>query len=130
MIQLAEITVPISEELPCGPDPEGNFEFENVLVTAEGQLPQKYSRFLEEGKASFDAPSQLKVISASLEKWRDLRLVILAAKFSILSGSILNFSDSLCAAASLIKERWEHFYPRGLDGDYSLRSANLSALDD
>lgn len=127
MKYFASIGTPLSEALPCGEALEGNPEFENFLAASEGQLPSSYLNF---SKSSLDTLGQIKQITALLERSRDLRLLVLAAKYLILSEDLVGFSDSLHAISLLVGERWDHVYPQGQDGDYQLRSAQISSLDD
>jgi type VI secretion system protein ImpA len=123
----ASIGTPVSEELPCGAALEGEPAFENFLAAAEGQLPASFANF---SKTSLDTAAQLKQISAFLERSRDLRLLVLAAKYLILSDDLIGFSDALHAMAILLGERWEHVHPQAQEGDYALRSAQIGSLDD
>jgi type VI secretion system protein ImpA len=125
--RFADIAAPIAEDLPCGPDPDGNPEIETFVAAAESDLPVSFFKF---DRSKLDAPAQLDRIAVLLQQSRDLRLVVLAAKLSILSGNIAEFSDAASAIARLLMERWDDVHPRGTDGDYSLRSAYVSALDD
>lgn len=113
--------------MPCGPALEGNAEFENFLASAEGQLPSSYLNF---SKSSLDTQGCLKQIVSFVEQSRDLRLLVLAAKYLILSEDLVGFSDSIHAASVLLNEHWDHVHPGGLNSDYSLRSAQISSLDD
>jgi type VI secretion system protein ImpA len=123
----ATITSPIAEGLPCGPNPDGDPEFENFIAAAEGLLPTSFFSF---SKAGFDAAGQSQRIAGLLEKFRDIRLLVLAGKIAILSGNIEEFSAAVSASAMLLKEQWTLVHPQPIDGDYSLRSAYLSSLDD
>jgi type VI secretion system protein ImpA len=127
MSRFAAIAAPVSDGLPCGPNPDGNLEFENFIASAEGQLPSSYFSF---SKANFDIAGPVKQISALLEKSRDIRLIVLAGKLFILSGNIEEFSDAISAISALLQERWEEVHPQGSDGDFSFRGAYLSSLDD
>jgi type VI secretion system protein ImpA len=123
----ASIGTPVSEDLPCGAALEGEAVFENFLAAAEAQLPASFANF---SKTNLDTAAQLKQINALLERSRDLRLLVLAAKYLILSEDLIGFSDALHAMSVLLGERWEHVHPQALDGDYSLRSAQIGSLDD
>src|SRR5262245_34044655 len=112
MSRFAAITESVEGDQPCGPNPDGDPDFENFLASAEGQLPASFFSF---SRASLDAPALLTQISDLLRKSRDLRLLVLAAKFSVLSGNIQEFSDAIAALAQLLQERWEEVYPRGSD---------------
>jgi len=125
--RFAAITAALTEDLPCGPNPDGDPELENFLASGEGQLPASFFSF---SKSSLDVPSLLQQITELLQKFRDLRLVVLAGKFSILAGNVEDFCDAIVALSELLQERWEHVHPLGMDGDFSFRSAYLASLDD
>lgn len=127
MSRFADIAAPIAEDLPCGPDPDGNPDIETFVAAAESDLPVSFFKF---DRSKLDAPTQLDRILVLLQKSRDLRLIVLAAKFSILSGSIAEFSDAVSGMAHLLMERWDDVHPRGAEGDFGLRSAYVSGLDD
>ena len=127
MVDFSTISSPVSAELPCGPNPDGIAELENFIAAAEGQLPASFLTF---SKASFDAAGPLKEISTWLQQVRDLRLLVLAAKYLILSGDILGFANTLDAISSLLTERWRDVHPQQQDESYSLRGAHVGSLDD
>src|SRR4051812_41880682 len=127
MSRFAAVAAPLADNPPFGAEPDGPPENETFVVSAESELPASFFKF---DRSKLNAPGQLDRILALLQKSRDLRLVILAAKFGILSGSVAEFSDAVAAIATLLTERWDEVHPRGADGDFSLRSAYVSALDD
>jgi type VI secretion system protein ImpA len=127
MKYFAAIAEPISDAAPCGPDPEADPEIQNFLATAEGQLPASFRDFK---KKDFDAAGQIKQITGLLNRSRDLRLLVLAAKYFILSEDICGFADCLQAMSILVRERWEHVHPAAIDQDFALRAAYLKSLDD
>jgi len=128
----ATIEAPVSEALPCGPNPDDDPEFEGFIAAAQGQLPTSYFQFAKDAaaRAALDVPAQLALIAALLERSRDIRLLVFAAKFSILAGDIAGFAEAIGAISKLLSERWEHVYPQGHEGDFALRNAYISSLDD
>ena len=55
MLSFATISHPVSEDSPCGPDPELDPEILNFLAVAEGQLPATYREFNRKGEKPFQA---------------------------------------------------------------------------
>ncbi|GLS21641.1 hypothetical protein GCM10007874_46580 [Labrys miyagiensis] len=117
----------ISADLPCGPDPDGDPEAQNFLSVAEGQLPASYRSF---NKKSFEAKQTLSALGDYLKKSRDVRYLILAAKYHILSDDLPGFIDAITAMNALLSAQWEHCHPTEAAGGAELRSAFLKSLDD
>jgi type VI secretion system protein ImpA len=125
--RFAAFAAPLSEDLPCGPNPDGDPEFENFIASAEGQLPASFFSF---SKSNLDAAGQAEQITALLAKFRDIRLLTLAGKFAILSGSLEDFSAAISTIAALLRDHWALVHPQAVDGDFTLRAAYVSSLDD
>ena len=123
----AFVTAPVSEAEPCGPDLDGDADFENYVTSAEGRLPASYFAF---SKTDLDLANELKNITALLKRSRDVRLLVLAAKFSILAGDIAGFAGALAALSALFAEQWDNVHPAAVDGSHRLREAHLSTLND
>jgi type VI secretion system protein ImpA len=121
------IAEPITNEAPCGPDPDADPEVMNFLGMAEGQLPATYRSF---DKKAFDAKPNLEKIQQLLAKSRDLRFLTLAAKLHILSDNVSGFADSVTAMLVLLKAQWVDCHPSEQEGGDALRSAYLATLDD
>jgi type VI secretion system protein ImpA len=117
----------ISADSPCGPDPDGDPEVQNFLSVAEGQLPASYRTF---NKKSFEAKQMLSTLGDYLKKSRDVRYLILAAKYHILSDDLPGFIDAITAANALLSAQWDHCHPTEAAGGAELRSAFLKSLDD
>jgi type VI secretion system protein ImpA len=117
----------ISADSPCGPDPDGDPEVQNFLSVAEGQLPASYRTF---NKKSFEAKQTLSTLGDYLKKSRDVRYLILAAKYHILSDDLPGFIDAITAANALLSAQWDHCHPTEAAGGAELRSAFLKSLDD
>lgn len=123
----ANIEQSVSAESPCGPDPELDPQVQNFLSVSEGQLPSSYRDF---DKKNFDAKPTLQKLGGLLENSRDIRFVVLAAKYYILSDNLSGFVESIQAASVLLRAQWEHCYPTQAGGGNQLRSAYLKSLDD
>ncbi len=127
MVMFANIQDAISAENPCGVDPELDPHVQNFLAVAEGQLPASYRNF---DKKTFDARTTLQKLEELLQKSRDIRFVVLAAKYYILSDNLKGFAESIQAASALLKAQWQHCHPTEASGGNELRSAYLKSLDD
>jgi type VI secretion system protein ImpA len=127
MAMFANFDSPVSAENFCGPDPDLDPQVQNFLAVAEGQLPASYRDF---DRKSFDARPTLQKLEELLQKSRDVRFVVLAAKYFILSDNLNGFVESIQAAATLLKTQWEHCHPTEDSGGIQLRSAYLKSLDD
>ncbi|RFB76353.1 type VI secretion system protein TssA [Methylovirgula sp. 4M-Z18] len=117
----------VSAEQPCGPDPEADPEILNFLTVAEGRLPASYRDF---NKKSFDAKPTLLSLRDYLGKSRDLRFLVLAAKFHMLSDDLPGFVDVLTATNALLSARWDDCHPTEAAGGAELKAAFLRSLDD
>lgn len=129
MIDYSAVKSPFSDDLACGPDLEfeGDDVFLNYLAAAEGRLPSSFFGF---SRDSIDIKGELQAISGLLERTRDIRLLTLAAKFSILSGDLVGFADAIEAISYLLTQHWNDVHPRGIDGDFTLRGVQIESLDD
>jgi len=120
---------PISAEAPCGPDLdlEGDPEFLNFMAATEGQLPGSFFSF---DRKSIDFPAVFAAAGPLLKRTHDIRLYALLAKLAILNRDLPGFENWMSAIASLLEERWDEVHPRGEDGDFGARLAQLGALND
>jgi len=134
-ISLAELTSPISESAPCGPDLDlaGDLDFLNFMARAEGLLPASFFSG-PEGRAfdrsAIDLAAELKAAQPFLARTRDLRLLILLAKFAALNRDLHSFATCVGAIAQLLDSRWDDVHPRGEAGDFAARTALLETLND
>ena len=127
MAVYAGIETEISADAPCGPDPDADSDAQNFLTVAEGQLPASYRSF---NKKSFESKQTLADLRVHLEKSRDLRYLVLAAKYHILSDDLPGFVDAVAATNALLLAQWDHCHPTEAAGGAELRSAFLKSLDD
>ena len=134
-MELASLTGPVSEADPCGPDLdlEGDPDYLNFMAKAEGLLPASYFS-VQDGKpfdrASIDFAAELAVAKPLLERTRDLRLLVILAKFHILNRDIAAFETYIAAVGTLLTTQWDNVHPRGEAGDYTMRMAAIETLDD
>ena len=127
MALYSDIDLPLSAEQPCGPDPDLDQDVMNFLAVAEGQLPASYRDF---NRKSFDAKPVLKSLADHLARSRDLRFLVLAAKYHILSDDVPGFSDAITALSRLLAGQWDGCHPTEAAGGAELRAAYLRSLDD
>jgi type VI secretion system protein ImpA len=118
---------PLSGAEPCGPNPEESLDYLNFAAAADARLPGTFREF---DKAQLDAKPSLAKMQTYFGQFMDVRLLVLAAKYEILSNNIEGFADAVIAAATLVGERWDHFHPLGNEDGHALRAAVLSGLDD
>ena len=124
----------ISSEEPCGPDldAEGDADYLNFMAGIEGQLPAAF--FTVDGKTfdrkSIDFAAAFASGAKLLARTHDLRLLVLMAKLAILDRDLGGFARWLAAMARLLSDRWDAAHPRGEDGDFIARGAQLATLED
>jgi len=121
------IADPITAEAPCGPDIDAEPEVMNFMSVAEAQLPDSYRGF---DKKAFEAKPTLAKLNELLAKSRDLRILVLASKFYILSDNLSGFVDAVIAMRDLLGAQWAFCHPNEQGGGDALRSAFLATLDD
>lgn len=135
-LNFAELTKPISAEEPCGPDLEDDLDFMNATARLEVVLPASYFRRDDDGRqvafdrTSIEFPAAFADLGKLLERSRDLRLFVLAAKLTILNRDVPGFAASLSAMADLLGLYWEEAHPRAMDGDFVMREVALQGLDE
>jgi type VI secretion system protein ImpA len=129
------LTAPVTEADPCGPDLdiEGDADYMNFMAAGEGLLPATfYSE--RDGRAfdrtQIDFAAQFAKIAALNAKTRDLRLIVLLAKFRILDKDLSAFMEAVEALAVLLERYWDGAHPRGDNGDFVLRMVAVQSLDD
>ena len=127
-INLASITDPISDDLPCGPDLD--MEFDGDFMNFEANVGMAWpERYFSWDPASLKGHKYYDQIGELLERSRDLRLLVPLAKLRILEGDIAGFAEVLDATHRLLKERWVDVHPQ--PGDFmELSMGQLSTLDD
>ena len=127
-INLAAITDPISDELPCGPDLD--MEFDGDFMNFEANVGMAWpERYFSWDPAALKGHTYYDQISELLERTRDLRVLVPLAKLRILEGDIAGFAEVLEATQRLLKERWADVHPQ--PGDFlELSMGQLSTLDD
>jgi len=121
---------PISQDAPCGPDldMEGDMGFMNFTASVEGQLPNSYFDFIADPNIDFRAA--LATAAELRKRTQDLRLILLAAKLSILNRDFYAFAQGVAEAAWLLQNRWDEVHPQAEGGEFTARLLQLATLDD
>src|SRR5690349_2241259 len=109
-INFGALKAPVSEGEPCGPDLdlEGDPEYMNYVARAEGLLPATFfSRDVEGRQIPFDRTgidfnAEFQALEKLLDSTRDLRLLTLVAKFSILNRDLESFSFAVETITGLL----------------------------
>lgn len=141
MGQFDFVLSPVSADDPCGPDLEGDSDFDGVLTSLEGRFPQSYLKFSNPPKMTsssemtelftgFNLAAEMAPLLTLLKRSRDIRLLIPLAKLSILGGDFSRFCELVRVMAALIDRHWEDVHPRALDGSFVIRESHLSLLVD
>jgi type VI secretion system protein ImpA len=129
----APLCRPFADADPCGPDldMEGDSDYLNFFAAVEGVLPTSFFS-PEDGspfdRSTVDIQSQLDAIKRQLQRTRDIRLLILQARLSILNKDLGGFAVNLAATAYWLEKFWNAVHPRPQPGD-SARSATIGTLD-
>ncbi|HKD26534.1 MAG TPA: type VI secretion system ImpA family N-terminal domain-containing protein [Xanthobacteraceae bacterium] len=131
--RVALLCRPFSDADSCGPDldMDGDSDYLNFFAAVEGVLPTTFFS-PEDGspfdRSTVDIQSQLDAIKPLLQRTRDIRLLILQARLSILNKDLGGFAVNLAATAYWLEKFWNAVHPRPQSGD-SARSATISTLD-
>jgi type VI secretion system protein ImpA len=131
--KLAALCTPFSDTDPCGPDldMEGDSEYLNFFAGVEGVLPTTFFS-LEDGspfdRSTVDIRGQLDTLTPLLRRTRDIRLLLVQARLSILNKDLGGFALNLAAVAYWLDKFWNDVHPRPQPGD-AARSGAISTLD-
>ncbi|HWG06580.1 MAG TPA: type VI secretion system ImpA family N-terminal domain-containing protein [Beijerinckiaceae bacterium] len=131
---VAVLCTPLSEANPCGPDLDmvSDPDYLNFFAGAEGILPTSFFA-VEDGspfdRTTIDIDRQLNAFKPLLGRTRDVRLLILQARFLILNKDLGGFAANVAATAFWLSNFWEAVHPRPQAGDLVARSAAIGALD-
>ena len=99
----------------------------NFMAATEGQLPAAFFSF---DRKSIDFDAALAGGEKLLARTHDIRVLVLLAKLAILNRDLGGFAHRFAILARLLADHWDDVHPRGEDGDFSVRIAQLSTLDD
>ncbi|MCI4678276.1 type VI secretion system ImpA family N-terminal domain-containing protein [Rhodoblastus acidophilus] len=135
--QISTLLEPVSADDPCGPDLDlaGDADFFNALAGAESLLPGQF--FQQDGDdlrpyppGSRDFEPRITELLNQLKRSRDIRLVVILAKYAILDRKLPEFVEAVELIAKLLETYWDEVNPKGEGGIFALRVAALQALDD
>lgn len=135
-LNFAELTKPISAAEPCGPDLEDDNAFMTVMARLEVALPVSYFHRDDDGRqvafdrSAIEFPSAFAELGGLLERSRDLRLLVLAVKLTILNRDVPGFAAGLSVIAVLLGEHWDAVHPRATEGGIVMREVALQGLDE
>lgn len=120
---------PLSAQEPCGPDLDAAFDldFSGFIARIEGELPMSFFAFK---RTDIDFKRELEIVRALSQRTRDLRLLVVYAKLSVLNRDLDEFANALDIIARILAVRWEEVHPRAEGGRLDLRIATLMTLDD
>jgi type VI secretion system protein ImpA len=138
-IDFQALTAPVEPDDPCGPDLDlaADSAYLNFLAGAEGRLPSSYFDGKDESGA-LGRPFQVSkieldgIVAAAtplLAKTRDLRLLVLLAKYSMLGREFEQFRTLIRAIAALLNDQWEGVHPRSEDGEFQARLVAVESID-
>lgn len=119
---------PISEDAPCGADLEQTDDgpFLDYYFEAESRLPERYfTPAVEAGGAvvkaaelfdrkSVDHKAETAEITKLLKRTRDLRLLSLLVRFTILAGRLSEFAQALEATADVLETFPDDAHPKNV----------------
>jgi len=135
-LNFAELTKPISADEPCGPDLEDDADFMNITARLDVVLPASYFHRDDDGRqvgfdrSTIEFPAAFADLGKLLARSRDLRVLALATKLTILNRDVPGFAAGLSAIADLLGNHWEEMHPRALDDDHIMREVALQGLDE
>lgn len=136
-LNFADLAKPVSADEPCGPDPDEDPAFMNVLARWEVALPASYfSRDNPEGRlkafdrSKIDFPAAFNDLGKILKQSRDLRGFMIAGKLCLINRDIPGFAACLELITSYLGDYWEEVYPKAEDGDFIMREIALQGLDE
>jgi type VI secretion system protein ImpA len=132
---LAALISPLSDDEPCGQDLDlaGDADYMNFVAKAESLLPSSFFSGPEGqpfDRSSIDFAAEFAAMKPLLADTRDLRLLVLLAKLSILNRDLAGFETGVRAIRELLDQQWDKVHPRGEDGVFVARTAALETLDD
>jgi type VI secretion system protein ImpA len=131
-LPLDDLTAPLSDAEPCGPDLEYDPEFMALEVASRG-TPERQA-----GNAILPAepPQWAEVHGQALalaHRTRDLRLAVLLARAGAHAGGLKAYSQALSLVATLLERFWANVHPKldASDGnDATMRLNALAPLSD
>ena len=116
----------VSPGAGCGPDLyDTEPAFAALMDSCEEMLPERFSDF---DRSEVDFTDLFKQMDGFLKQSRDLRLLVLIAQFSLLSGQIHPFANVVRTIRQLIDTYWQDVHPQDADFGHMERMGALEAL--
>ncbi len=139
ILDFQNLTKPVSTENPCGPDLDlsADSAYLNFLAGAEGRLPSSYFDGKDESGAA-GRPFQFSKVELDdvaaaanplLAKTRDLRLLVLLAKYFVLGRQFGEFLTLIRAIAALLSDRWDEVHPSSEGGEFQARLVAIESIN-
>ncbi|MFT4150240.1 MAG: type VI secretion system ImpA family N-terminal domain-containing protein [Paracoccaceae bacterium] len=109
-MRVDDLLKPVTPDAPCGEDllAADDPDFIDYYFNVEDRLPSSYFNLVRNelfDPRSIDQKGEAAQIDALLSRTRDIRLLVLDAKFQILSGRFKGFSDAVQSIAAVM-EAW------------------------
>ena len=135
-IEFEKLVQPITPESPCGPDLdlEGDESFLDFMANSEMALPSSFFESEDEGGRPFDRKridiaGNVRQILGFLSKTRDLRLLVLLARFLAFDRDLTGLLGALEVVGDLLETYWDEVHPQGGGDGFAARQNALSTLD-
>jgi type VI secretion system protein ImpA len=137
MVDFESLTRPVAADDPCGRDLDllGDAAYLNFMASSEGLLPSTYFVRDKSGNerpfdpTAVDFKRQFEAAKPFLLRTRDLRQLVILAKFSMLDRDLAGFIVCIRAVSALLTDHWDEVHPRAEDGDFGLRLGALESID-
>ena len=123
-----ELLQPIGVDAPCGPDLLRTEDDDYIVSVfdSEARLPDDFFDLRRETLFEPDRQKvveDLKRLEALLRRSRDLRMLVLQAKWQILSGRLGDFADSVGAVADLLEAFPQDVHPQITEDEVDRQNA-------
>ncbi|MEE4012155.1 type VI secretion system ImpA family N-terminal domain-containing protein [Roseibium sp. FZY0029] len=111
----------------CGPDLyDTEPAFAALLDSCEELLPERFSEF---DRSEIDFTDLFKQMDGFLKQSRDLRLLVILAQFSLLSGQVHTFANAIRIIRKLLENHWDEVHPSDADFGHMERIGALESLN-
>ncbi|MEO1111908.1 MAG: type VI secretion system ImpA family N-terminal domain-containing protein [Pseudomonadota bacterium] len=119
--------VEISPGAGCGPDLyDTEPAFAALMDSCEEMLPERFSDF---DRSEIEFSDIYKQMDGFLKQSRDIRLLVMLAQFSLLSGQLQQFADVVRILRKLLDTLWDEVHPMDADFGFMERMGALESLN-
>jgi len=133
---LTRFLEPVTAGSPCGDDLDdaGDLAFLSGVAQVESRLPDVFLYRNTDGelkifdRTKIDFGHESETLIGLLERTRDLRLLVLLGRLTMLDRDLRGFKQVLALTAALLDQHWDAIHP-GAAGDYDFRAAVLQNFD-